>query len=79
MCHTCVTHSQALWTSFLGGLPHLRRVCLSFCREDGDVWHQHRVPHVLALLKAAEAAEQKLHVQVSTDASWCVALVRPLL
>ncbi len=74
-----MTHSQALWTSFLGGLPHLRRVCLSFCWENGDVWRQHRVPHVLALLMAAEAAVRKLHVQLITSAIRCVALVRPLL
>ncbi len=64
-----MTHSQALWTSFLGGMPHLREVYLSFCVQvsaSQKELHRHRVPHVLALLKAAEAAERKLHVQVFT-------------
>jgi hypothetical protein len=69
-----VAHSQALWTSFLGGLPHLRRLYLSFgwtLANKQEVWRRNLVPHVLALLKAAEAAQRKLHVQMSTDA-WCV-------
>ncbi len=73
-----MTHSQALWTSFLRGLPHLKSLCLRFFGWDEGVWRQYWVPHVLTLLKAAEAAERKLHVQVFTSATWCVALM-PLL
>ncbi len=61
-------HSQALWTSFLGGMPHLRRVYLGFGQHYHvvDEWPKNRVPQVLALLKAAEAAQRKLQVQVDT-------------
>ncbi len=67
--HTGSQHSQDLWTSFLGGMPHLKTVHLIFfggCNDYLDEWSQHRVPHVLALLKTAEAAQWKLHVQVFT-------------